>query len=375
MIPVGPWPADLLPPPYADGARPRLPHLLAELLPPAGAPRIRGRDVVVLLDGVGAELLSEHLSLTPTLRALRADIGAVRTVAPATTATALTSLTTGVAPLRHGTLGYTVIDPERGEAVQQLTGRPDLDPRDWMPLPTLAERSARRSVHVGPMKHAGSFLTRAAYAGWEFTGHRRSSERVDAVRLAVRRAGEDGLVFVHVDEVDHAGHRHGTGSDAWRDALAEADALLGALLRRLPTGTRVHVTADHGMVDVDEVIDLAGHPRISSELSVVAGESRLLMLRTRHDPEPVASAIREVAGERALVLPRPQLLASGLLGPADLDVAQRVAARLPDIAVIARGRSTVTDTVHRPPGPHPEVGAHGSLTSREALVPLLTIGT
>lgn len=371
---TGTWPADLLAPPYADGAEPALPGVLAALLPPADATAVRGRDVVVLLDGVGSELLAEHLSLAPTLRSLRDTTRAVRTVAPSTTAAAITSLTTGLSPLEHGTLGYTVIDPDRGAPLQQLTGAPGTDPRAWMPRQGLAERSARRCVHVGPAKHGGSFLTRAAYAGWEFTGHRRRDERVDAVRLAVRRAGADGLVFVHVDDVDHAGHRHGTDSDAWRDALAEADALLAALLRRLPPGTRLHITADHGMVDVesDRTLDLAAHQEISRRLEIVAGEPRCLMLRTTGEPGAVASAIRDVAEDRALVVERAEILASGLLGPVGLEPDERVASRLPDMVVIARGRGSITHTGHRPPGARPEVGMHGSLTPREALVPLVT---
>lgn len=367
------WPSGLCAAPYADGAEPELPRLLAGLLDPSRT--TPGRDVVVLLDGVGAELLADHLSLAPTLRALRDRTRAIRTVAPTTTATAMTSLTTGAAPLQHGTLGYTVIDPDRSAPLQQLTGDAAVDPRRWMPLEGLAAASPRRCVHVGPAKHAASFLTRAAYSGWEFTGHRRRDERVDAVRLAVRRAGSDGLVLVHVDDVDHAGHRHGTDSVPWRDALAEADAMIAALLRRLPGGTRLRITADHGMVDTapTRTIDLAQHPEISRELAIVAGESRCLMLRTRPEADPgdVADRVRAVVEDHALVLEREQILASGLLGPVGCEIPERVAGRIPDLAVLARGRWIITDTAHRPPQAHPEVGVHGSLTRREALVPLI----
>lgn len=374
MSTATPWPADLLAPPYADGAAPALPDILADLLPPGEADPARGRDVVVLLDGVGSELLAEHLSITPTLRALREATRSVRTVAPSTTSAAITSLTTGLSPLEHGTLGYTVLDPDTGRPLQQLTGDPAVDPRAWMPRPGLVERSARRCVHVGPAKHGGSFLTRAAYAGWAFTGHRRRDERVDAVRVALRRAGSDGLVLVHVDDVDHAGHRHGTRSEPWRDALAEADALVGALLRRLPTETRLHVIADHGMVDVDPAlaVDLADHPEVSRQLRAVAGEPRCLMLRGAGEPGALAAAIRARVGESAHVMDRDEVLAVGLLGPAGMVPEDRVSARLPDVVVLARGRAVVTDSTHRPAGAHPEVGVHGSLTRREALVPLIS---
>lgn len=369
-LPV-PWPADLLATPYADGAHPGLTDVLVQLLerPDEDGPG----DVVVLLDGVGSELLADHLALTPVLRSLRERTQTLRTVAPSTTATAVTSLTTGLAPLVHGVLGYTVIDPDRDRPLQQLTGAPDADPEAWMPEPVPAQSSTRRAVHVGPRQHGDSFLTRVAYRGWQFVGHRRPEERIDAVRLALRRAGPGGLVLCHVDDVDHAGHRHGTGSAAWREALAGADAFLAALLRRLPPGTRVHITADHGMVDTSPelTVDLAAHRAIHRDLRICAGESRCLQLRTRGPAADTAQRLRDLLAERALVLETDQLLAAGFFGPPALGPSARVSARLPDVLVLARGRHTVTDSILRPPSKHPEVGVHGSLTAAEALVPLI----
>ncbi|GAB2544593.1 alkaline phosphatase family protein [Brachybacterium huguangmaarense] len=374
---TAPWPADLLPPPYAGGARAAVPELLKPLFPGEPAADDGVADVVVLLDGVGAELLEDHYSLAPTLRALRGTTERVRTVFPATTAAAITSLTTGTPPLEHGVLGYTVLDPDGDGPLQQLTGAPGVDPEAWMPLTSPAQLSPRRAVHVGPRQHEGSFLTRAAYRGWRFTPHGRREDRVDAVRLALRRTEGRGVVFVHVDDVDHAGHRHGTASEAWREALAEADAVCGALLRRLPTGTRVTVTADHGMVDTapDLVIDLAAHPSIHARIAHAAGESRCLVLKLSDplDAPAQQAAVQDLLGERGLVLTRDEVLAAGLYGPPTAldDVPERVAARLGDLVVLARGRWTVTDSILRPAHEHPEVGVHGSLTSAEALVPLV----
>ena len=365
------WPEDLLAPPFAAGERPGLLDVLAPL---ASAPQ-EGRDLVVLLDGVGADLLTEHRALTPTLRRLEGSVERIRTVTPSTTASAMVSLHTGLAPLEHGVLGYLGFDPAGRRAVSQLTGAPGLDPHAWMPLATPVEAGARRAVQVAPAKHARSHLSGVAYRGWEFLAQGRG-DRVEAVRTALHRGGPDALVHLHVDDVDHAGHAHGIDSETWRTALAEVDALIGALLRRVPRGTRVHLTADHGMVDTSaaHTVDLAEEPAILSLVEEVTGEARALALHAVPGDgaaEELAERMRVLMGERALVLTRDQVLASGLLGPAATAIPEHVRGRIADVLVLARGRWGVDDFSRRPETARSMIGVHGSLTSAEAVVPLL----
>lgn len=365
------WPEDLLAPPFVAGERPGLLDVLAPL---ASAPE-EGRDLVVLLDGVGADLLAEHRALTPTLRRLEGSVERIRTVTPSTTASAMVSLHTGLAPLEHGVLGYLGFDPVGRRAVNQLTGAPGLDPHAWMPFATPVEAGARRAVQVAPAKHARSHLSGVAYRGWEFLAQGRG-DRVEAVRTALHRGGPDALVHLHVDDVDHAGHAHGIDSEQWRTALAEVDALIGALLRRVPRGTRVHLTADHGMVDTSaaHTVDLAEEPAILSLVEEVTGEARALALHAVPGDgaaEELAERMRVLMGERALVLTRDQVLASGLLGPAATAIPAHVRGRIADVLVLARGRWGVDDFSRRPETARSMIGVHGSLTSAEAVVPLL----
>lgn len=344
------------------------------LAPLATAPE-PGRDLVVLVDGLGADLLVQHRALTPTLRRLEGQTTRVRTVFPSTTATAMVSLHTGLPPLVHGVLGLTTRDPATGQAVHELTGAAGVDPRAWMPEPTLLQRSGRRAVQVGPRRHAGSHLSGMAYRGWEFQGHGRE-DRIEVTLRAVRRAGPDGLVHLHVDDVDHAGHHHGIDSVQWRDALMEVDALLGALLRRLPGGTRVHVTADHGMVDTspERTIELGYHPHLEGLIAGVAGEPRALALFAvprAGAMEELAAGLQDLLGERAVVMVRDQLLASALFGPVGTPVGDRVTGRVPDVMVLARQNWTVDLLSHRPAGTKPLIGVHGSLTTAESWIPLV----
>lgn len=55
------------------------------------------------------------------------------------------------------------------------------------------------------------------------------------------------LLFVHFDDVDHAGHDNGWGSAEYLRAIAEVDGLIGKLRASAPAGKTVFaVVADHG---------------------------------------------------------------------------------------------------------------------------------
>lgn len=72
----------------------------------------------------------------------------------------------------------------------------------------------------------------------------------DACAEYIRKAG-DGAVFLQLDDVDHMGHVHGFGSDAYYEQMRRADSYLGKVLDAIEdsgkrTDSLIFVVADHG---------------------------------------------------------------------------------------------------------------------------------
>ncbi|MGQ4482809.1 alkaline phosphatase family protein [Streptomyces sp. SAS_276] len=74
--------------------------------------------------------------------------------------------------------------------------------------------------------------------------------------VAQLRDGNPDAVFVHLDNIDHAGHSYGAASQQYLDAIHTADAQLGQIVAELkarPTYSAedwlIMVTADHGHTD------------------------------------------------------------------------------------------------------------------------------
>ncbi len=158
-------------------------------------------------------------------------------------------------------------------------------------------------------------MTVAALRGGTYASAEPLSGRVDA---AVRALSRPGLVYLYWGEVDKAGHHHGSTSWQWGDELEALDRELVALVRSVPRGTLVLVTADHGMVDVDPALrrDVATDPALSRGVELVGGEPRAVHVYTEPgQTAAVAARWRDVLGDDALVLERDEVLARGFLGP------------------------------------------------------------
>lgn len=344
-------------------------------LPPAS------RVCVVLADGLGRNLLKQKSAHTPFLRGvMQAGQGEVPvwldSAFPSTTAAALASFGTGLAPGQHGMVGYDVLDPEQDKVVNML-GNWDakVDPLVWQPFPTVFERAAESvSVTTVSLPQFGSSpMTQAALRGGNFVSAVTSHARTAAAAAAMAAPGP-ALMYFYVNELDKAGHRHGCQSEQWEHQLEELDATVKRLSTSLPAGTTILLTADHGMLDVPEQqrIDFAAEPALIEGVRHTAGEPRMVHLyldepANDQGRERLLGAWRARFGDRIWAFTRDEAITAGLFGP----LRPAVGPRIGDVMIAARDALALYDTRRVRPAAMEVVGQHGSLTKAEREVPLL----
>lgn len=337
------------------------------------------RAVVVLVDGLGLRNLAERGGHAPFLRSLLAERGTdaatLTSSFPSTTAAGLSILGTGTAPGRTGMLGYTQRDTATGRLAAVVQWKDLGDPADVQREPTVLETLAGAGVRVtapGPRKFAGSGMSQAALRGPAHVAAETFEQRVDATAAALRGPGpERRLVYLYQGDVDKTGHGFGWDAWQWGDALEATDRELRRLLRSVPRGTLVVVTADHGQIraDLGTQWDVATDPELGAGVALVGGEPRALHVYTAPDADPadVAGRWADRLGDHAVVRLRDQAVAAGWFGP----VAEHVLPAVGDVVVAMTGAATVVDSRVHSPAARALPGVHGSLTPHEMLVPFL----
>jgi predicted AlkP superfamily pyrophosphatase or phosphodiesterase len=359
-------------PPY-DGAC--LSNVVPALLEPGPdrptwLPEIAWRapqTVLLALDGLGFEQLATRHHVAPTMASMAGD--AICTVAPSTTATALSSLSLGAPPGEHGVVGYRI--NIRGDVLNVLRWQtPAGDARSNIPPDRIQARPAFRGHRVPVVtraEFAGTGFTSAHLADVRFHGWRTTSTLVTEVRRLLQ-AGEP-FVYAYYDGVDKVAHEYGLG-EHYDAEVAAADRLVADLAAVLPKGAVLVITSDHGQVDVGEaIVPIADEVMAATEL--LSGEGRFRWLHARDGAlDDLAAAAREAHGGRAWVKTRDEVFAEEWFGP---KVSEAAAARMGDVVIAACDPVAFEDP--NDTGPYRLVARHGSLTSAEMRVPLLALGT
>lgn len=341
-------------------------------VPPARA------AALLLVDGLGSELLRRHAADAPFLASLP-DAGPVTCGFPSSTSISLASLGTGTPPGAHGLLGLSLLtggallDTLRWTAQGSADDlRERLVPEEVQPVPTVLERAAAAGVDVSVVtlgEFEGSGLTRATLRGGRFRGTYALGDLAAGVLASVEGPGRQ-LCYGYHRDLDAMGHLHGPGSLPWRLQLAQVDRLVELIAERLPPDVVLVVTGDHGMVAVDRRFDADTDPVLSDGVAQLSGDPRARHVHVRPGAlEDVLAAWRATLGDGAWVVPGEQAVADGWFG---LPVSPHARDRIGDVVVAARGgtaviRSKVERFLSRLPG------QHGSLTPDEQLVPLLIV--
>ncbi|GGY24042.1 alkaline phosphatase family protein [Paludibacterium paludis] len=352
----------------------------AELAHPALADIETGNHIVLLvIDGLGVAQL-EALDSAPTLS--RHLAGSIRSVFPATTSTAITSLMTGETPAMHGLTGWHTYCADTGQIV--------------MPLP-LGVRHPHPPLETDPAVLAGALyaapslfsrMTRAAtvhqpvfLAHSPYSLHHSGTARrvpwktlrdlVDHLLEACRTA-EPGFHYAYIPQLDTVMHEHGPASSEARDCLAAIDTAFAALAAGKPAGATLIVTADHGFVDAppERRIDIAAYPELAGELRLpLSGEPRAVFCHVREGrADAFLHAARERLGHAAWCVPSGELMRAGVFGPGEPH--PRLASRIGDVTLLLREEWTLGDTLPHEK-PYRLRGMHGGISDAETRIPLI----
>jgi type I phosphodiesterase/nucleotide pyrophosphatase len=342
------------------------------------APRV----VVLLVDGMGLLALRAHAAAAPYL----SSMASVELTAgfPSTTVTSLASLSTGVPAGQHAMTGYSTYVAEVDTTVNWLTWRPvgkkddlrdRLVPEVVQPEPTVWQRAADAGVSVAIVSSKdfeGTGLTRAVFRGGTYCGVTTGGDAV-AVAADASDRGHRSLVYAYLAELDFVGHVRGPGSDAWVAQLSLVDRHVELLASRLPAGTTLLVTADHGMAAMvqEETVDAdeEGSPLRDGVLAL-AGEPRMRHVHAQPGAAgDVLATWESVLGDRAWVITGDEAVRVGLFGPIVTPLAR---SRIGDVLAIARDGLGVVQR-RRESLSSSLPGHHGALTDAELLVPLLSV--
>jgi hypothetical protein len=392
-------------PAYGERSFDLLPGTLERLLTGATAraaldPRLLGgldgrvdRVLFVYFDAFGWFFAEQHLD-HPLLRRAAAE-GALEQLTsqfPSTTTAHVTTIHSGLPVWEHGLYEWYVLDPGLNRLVASLhfvlAGT-----RTPIPL---------RPAQLFPPGRLYADLAAAGVAATVVQSHlfARSPPNVQLASAAtivpsygvahgLAAAGaalsEPGYVFCYLDHFDGLMHHVGPEHSIVRPAARATLDLIDAALRdgTIPRGTRVVLSADHGMCPIDPARTLNVN-RIWPELEGLlergadghplapAGSSRDLFLHALPDAvDEVVAGLAERLDGRAEERPVADLVAAGAFGP---EQSEALRARLANVVVLPEvGESAYW---HDPPRFEEHLlGQHGGLSAREMEIPLLVLDT
>jgi predicted AlkP superfamily pyrophosphatase or phosphodiesterase len=331
---------------------------------------------VLLVDGLGAELLDTFAADAPVMSGLRRQT--LQVGFPSTTVAGLAAVGTGCRSGVHGFVGLSFNLPGAG-LINALRWRPhpwgddlraSVPPEQVQPVPTTFTRAAAAGISVSVISGAeftDSGLTRAVLRGGRYVGVLGLGDLAARVREAV---ADGGFCYGYHADLDLLGHLYGPGSTAWRMQLRQVDRLVESVVEGLPPGGLLAVVADHGMVTVEsaETLDVDDCEDLLDGVQAIGGEPRARHVYAADGAaDAVFAAWRETVAERAWVVSRDEAIEAGWFGDrVDDDVRPRIG----DIVAAARGSAAI---VRRTVEPMESslIGHHGSLTTAEQRVPLL----
>lgn len=198
--------------------------------------------VVIGLDGFGAQALNSEAK-APNLRALMAAGSwtlKARGVMPTVSSPNWASLIMGAGPEQHG-ITSNDWQPDKFEFSPSCQGMASTFPTIFGLL-----RQQRPRAHIAVIHDWEGFGRMVEQAAPTYMRHVKGSPAAAQAAIAYWKEHKPDLLFLHLDDVDHAGHDHGWWGPEYKAAVEMVDGLIGQFREAVGRDATFLITADHG---------------------------------------------------------------------------------------------------------------------------------
>ncbi|RJX32296.1 MAG: phosphodiesterase [Desulfurivibrio sp.] len=336
--------------------------------------------VLLIVDGLGDVFLGSQ----PHSFLCRHRRGRLTSVFPPTTASAVTSFFTGVAPQQHAITGWHTWFREVGAVVTILPfraryGGPCLSRAGISPALLIDHGSLLNSLDVPchvvlPQQLVGSDYSRVLSGRASRHGYG-SLAGMCGLLEKLAAPPQPGLIIAYWPELDSLAHEHGIGSDRVAAHFLELDRACRQTLSLLADrGATVMVSADHGLVDTcrEHTIHLADHGELAACLTLpLCGEPRCAYCYVRADRgQEFECYVRERLGHACDLRKSSELIRAGFFGRGT--PSPRLAERSGEYILLMKEDYIVRDHLLGEKN-YRHIGVHGSLSEQELHVPLIVL--
>ncbi len=354
------------------------PYPQAALLPAAEIKTAR-HVVLLVIDGLGDDWLRRR---APDGLLARHRLGALTSVFPPTTASAITSYLTGDAPQQHGMTGWHMWLGELGSILAVLPGTPrhggsgyaqaGIDLRQLYGHRSVFAAFDSPSVVISPQTIARSEYNLAHLGPASLSPYNGLTGLFRSITKTLKLAREPTTIYAYWSELDAIGHEQGIDSPQALAHLGAIERELSKLQKRLAgSDSMLLVCADHGQLDTEpaRVTELSTLPELVDCLRIpLCGEPRAAYcyLRPGQTARFEQSCV-DLLGTDFELFRSADLIEQGLFGLGAPH--PRLLERSGDYCLIARDQAVLHQQLIGDK-PFKQVGVHGGLSSAELMVPL-----
>ncbi|MHA2084242.1 MAG: alkaline phosphatase family protein [Candidatus Thorarchaeota archaeon] len=338
------------------------------------------RNIIMLIvDGLGFNYLKHSGKGTLLERHLKQDL---TSVFPPTTATAMSTYYTGLAPQQHALTGWWVYLREYG-LVSRILGFSNVV--DWNTIETdisnvidielLFEVTKKTHSLVMPERITDSVYTRYISGNSKLLGYSDLDGLFDCLTSAIASEEKGSFVQTYWPELDAISHLLGASSDEAKQHLHEFDSALTEFTEKIEgTDTTLLVTSDHGFHDThaDSIIHTRDHPELESYLALpLCGDTRAVYCYVRSSEAKNFERYISQNLDHACSMRKSKDLINenwfGLFEPNP-----KLFNRVGDYTLFLKEKHAMLNTYPGLESPT-LVGHHGGTTEDEMLVPLVVI--